>query len=90
MAKYISIPTTVSGVPSISFNTDLITTVVYGTSTTFNIWAFGKNYQFQTSANGAAGTVAAINNAILNQAGPVQVQVVMPAGVTISVIPSVT
>jgi hypothetical protein len=84
MAKYISIPTSTASIPSITFNTDLITSVVYTAATTFVIWAFGKSYTFTTSANGAAGTVAAVNNAILTQAGPLQIQVVMPSGVTIA------
>lgn len=89
MAKYISIPTTATNVPSITFNTDLITSVVYATATTFDIWVFGKQYTFTTSSNGAALTVAAINNAILNVAGPQLVQVSMPSGVTIAAVPAV-
>lgn len=88
MAKYISIPTSVASIPSVTFNTDLITSIVYTGTTTFVIWAFGKSYTFTTSANGAAGTITAINSAILNQAGPLQVQVVMPAGVTIATPPT--
>lgn len=84
MAKYISIPTSTASIPSITFNTDLITSVVYTAATTFVIWSFGKSYTFTTSASGAQGTVASINNAILNISGPVLVQVVMPSGVTIT------
>jgi hypothetical protein len=89
MAKYISIPTSTASIPSFTFNTDLITSVVYTLSNQFVIWAFGRGYTFTTSANGAAGVVAAINKAILNQAGPVQIQVVMPTGVTIANPPSI-
>jgi hypothetical protein len=89
MAKYISIPTSVASIPSITFNTDLITSVVYTAATTFVIWAFGKSYTFTTSAAGAQGTVSAINTAILNPAGPQLIQVVMPSGVTIATPPVV-
>lgn len=89
MAKYISIPTTATNVPSITLNTDLITSVVYTAATTFDIWVFKNKYTFTTSSNGAALTVAAINNAILNAAGPQLVQVSMPSGVTIAAVPTV-
>jgi hypothetical protein len=89
MAKYISIPTTATNIPSITFNTDLVTSVVYTAATTFVIWAFGKSFTFTTSANGAKDTVTAINSAILNPAGPQLIQVAMPSGVTIAAVPVV-
>jgi hypothetical protein len=81
MAKYISIPTTVADVP---FNTDLITSVVYTGTTTFVIWSYGKSFTFTTSAAGAAGSVEAINKAILGTNGPLLINVVLPSGVTIA------
>ena len=89
MAKFIQIPTTVSGSPVILFNADNIDAVSYLTATTFAIYAGAKSYTFTTSAAGAAGTVAAVNNAILSIAGPTLAEVVMPSGVTIAALPVV-
>jgi len=90
MAKYISIPTTTASIPSVTFNTDLINTVGYLTTTTFGIYAHGKLYTFTTSAAGAADTVVAVNKAILNPSGPKLIQVVLPTGVTIANPPAVS
>jgi len=84
MAKYISIPTSTASIPSVTFNTEILNTVAYLTTTTFGIYAHGKLYTFTTSAAGAAGSVVAINNAILNPSGPKLIQVVLPSGVTIA------
>lgn len=89
MAKFIQIPTTVSGSPVILFNADTINAVSYLTATTFAIYAGGKSFTFTTSAAGAAGTVGAVNKAILTLQGPSLVDVVMPAGVTIGALPVV-
>jgi hypothetical protein len=89
MAKYIQIPTTVTGSPNILFNTDVISSVTYLTATTFAVYAQAKSFTFTTSAAGAAGTVAAIYNAMLATNGPVLATVVMPTGVTISALPVV-
>ena len=89
MAKFIQIPTTVAGSPVILFNTDVISAVSYLTATTFAVYAQSKSFTFTTSAAGAAGTVAAINKAILTVNGPTLVDVVMPTGVTIGALPVV-
>jgi hypothetical protein len=89
MAKFIQIPTTVSGSPVILFNADTISAVSYLTATTFAIYAGVKSFTFTTSAAGAAGTVAAVNKAILTLNGPTLVDVVMPSGVTIGALPVV-
>lgn len=89
MAKFIQIPTTVAGSPFILFNTDNITAVSYLTATTFAVYGVEKTYTFTTSAAGAAGTVVAVNNAILNPSGPIVVPVKMPDGVTIGALPTV-
>jgi hypothetical protein len=89
MAKYISIPTTITAFPELVFNTDAINTILYASATTVIIFAHGRSYTITTSAAGAAGLLAAINVATLNQAGPLLVPVVLPAGVTISAIPTV-
>jgi len=90
MAKYISIPvSSVTGVPSITFNTDLVTSVVYTGTTTFVVWAFGKSYTFTTSAAGASTFVAAINTAILAQNGPILVPVIISTSATVSALPVV-
>ena len=87
MAKFIQIPTTVAGSPIILFNTDTISAVSYLTATTFAIYAANVRYVFTTSAAGAAGTVSAVNNAVLNPSGPTVAQVNMPDGVTIGALP---
>lgn len=89
MAKFIQIPTTVAGSPVILFNADVISAVSYLTATTFAVYAQSKVFTFTTSAAGAAGTVAAVNKAILSIAGPTVVDVVMPQGVTIAALPVV-
>ena len=89
MAKFIQIPTTVAGSPNIMFNADAISAVTYLTATTFAVYAQSKSFTFTTSAAGAAGTVAAIYNAILAVNGPTLASVVMPSGVTIAALPVV-
>jgi len=89
MAKFITIPTTVAGAPTVLFNTDNITYVSYLTATTFVIYSGAKSYTFTTSAAGASGSVGVITSAILNQAGPVLINVVLPSGVTIAALPTV-
>lgn len=90
MAKFIQIPTTVAGSPNILYNTDNISSVAYVTATTFAIYAQAKVFTYTTSAAGAAGTVAAIYKAILSNAGPTLVDVVLPTGVTIAALPVVS
>lgn len=87
MAKYISLPITgITGVPSSTFNTDLITTVLYTGATSFVIWAFGKSYTFGTTGTGsAAAAVAGINAAILAQNGPGLANVVLSTGTITSI-----
>lgn len=89
MAQFIQIPTTVAGAPTVLFNTSTIAYVSYLTTATFAIYSGAKSYTFTTSAAGASGAVAAINSAILNQAGPVLVVVALPSGVTIAALPVV-
>jgi hypothetical protein len=90
MAKFIQIPTTVAASPNILFNTDMVSSVLYLTATTFAVYAQSKTFTFTTSAAGAAGTVAAIYKAILAVNGPTLTDVVMPAGVTIAALPVVS
>ena len=89
MAKYIQIPTTVANSPNILFNTDTIGCVLYLTTATFAVYAGTKSFTFTTTAGGAAGTVAAVYNAILAVNAPVMADVVMPTGVTIGALPVV-
>jgi hypothetical protein len=89
MAKFITIPNTVAGAQPSFFNTDNILAVSYLTATTFAIYSGPRSYTFTTSAAGASSTVAVIQNAILSQTGPLLVNVVMPAGVTIAALPVV-
>jgi hypothetical protein len=87
MLKFITIPTTVSGAPTLLFNVANLTYVSYLTATTFVINSNTKSYTFTTSAAGAAGAVATIQAAILNPSGPTLVNVVLPTGVTIGALP---
>jgi hypothetical protein len=91
MTQYLTIPTTKStaGVDGITFNVDLITTVVYTGTTTFVIYVNNRTYTFTTSAAGAAGAVAVINNALAAGGQPLASTVVLPAGTTIANIPAV-
>jgi hypothetical protein len=89
MAKFITIATTVAGAQPNLFNVDNITTVSWLTATTFAIYSGAKSYTFTTSAAGASSTVAAVNSAIVNPAGPILVPVAIPAGVTIAALPVV-
>lgn len=84
MAKYISIPTTITGNPVFSINADLVTTVAYVNTASINIWSGIKNIQLAVSGAAADRVIVAINNAILNQAGPSQIQVVLPTGINIT------
>jgi hypothetical protein len=89
MVKFISIPNTLSASNPFLFNVANISFVTYLTATTFAVYANGLVYTFTTSAAGAAGTVNAVNKAILNPAGPILTTVEMPAGVTIAAAPTV-
>ena len=89
MAKFITIATTVAGAQPTLFNVNNITTVSWLTATTFAIYSGAKSYTFTTSAAGASSTVAAVNAAILNPAGPILVPVAIPSGVTIAALPVV-
>ena len=89
MAKFITIPTTVTGAPAVLFNIDNLTYVSYLTTTTFVINSNTKSYTFTTSAAGASGAVAVINAAILNPSGPIVNAVVLPSGTTIAALPTI-
>jgi hypothetical protein len=89
MARFITIPTTVTGAPTVLFNTDNLTYVSYLTATTFVINSQSKSYTFTTSAAGASGAVAAITAAILNPGGPTLINVVLPTGTTIAALPTI-
>jgi len=80
MAKYISIPTTVTGAPSVTINTDLITTVRLNSATVVEVWAFGKVYNFTVPTGTAPTIIAAINTAILTLNGPSLINIVLPTG----------
>ena len=89
MAKFITIPTTVAGAPTVLFNVDNLAYVSYLTATTFVLNVQTKSYTFTTSAAGAAGAVAAIQSAILSPSGPTLVNVVLPTGTTIGALPTI-
>ena len=89
MFKFITIPTTVSGAPTLLFNVANLTYVGYLTATTFVVNSNTKSYTFTTSAAGAAGAVAVIQAAILNPAGPSLINVVLPTGTTIAALPTI-
>tara|TARA_R110000822_G_scaffold267600_1_gene391095 strand:+ start:266 stop:538 length:273 start_codon:yes stop_codon:yes gene_type:complete len=87
MAKFITIPTTVSGAPTLLFNIENLTYVGFLTTATFVVNSNTKSYTFTTSAAGATGAVAVIQAAILNPSGPIVNAVVLPSGVTIAALP---
>jgi len=89
MVKFIAIPNTLSASNPFLFNVANISFVTYLTATTFAVYANDLVYTFTTSAAGAAGTVSAVNKAILNPAGPTLTTVIMPTGVTIAAAPTV-
>lgn len=89
MSKYISIPTTVTGVPFLTFNTENITSTIVTGTTTFVIYAYTKSYTFTTSTAGSASTVTLINNAIAAVNGPVLIPIVLSTGVSIAALPVV-
>lgn len=80
MSKYISIPTTVTGAPSVTINTNLVTTVRYSSATLVEVWAFGKVYQFTVPSGTATTIIAAINTAMLTLNGPSLINIVLPTG----------
>jgi hypothetical protein len=88
MTQLLTIPTVTAtaGLPGITFNVDLITTVVYTGTTTFVIYVNNRTYTFTTTSN-AAGTVANINAAMAAGGKPLQSFVTLPAGVTIPTMP---
>lgn len=90
MIQYLTIPTTAAtGVAGVTFNVDLITTVVYTAATTFVIHSNNKTYTFTTSAAGAAGAVASINAALAAGGKPLASTVILPTGTTIAAMPVV-
>jgi hypothetical protein len=92
MVKFISIPNTLSATAPFLFNVANILGVVYATTTTFLVYADGKTYTFTVTGGTAALTAAvvnAVNKAILTPAGPIVVEVAMPAGATIAAVPAV-
>jgi len=91
MIQYLTIPTTKStaGTSGITFNTDLITAVVYTGTTTFIVYANNRTYTFTTSAAGAEGAVAAINKALAAGGKPLASSVVFPETITIANTPTV-
>lgn len=89
MTQLLTIPTVAAtaGLPGITFNVDLITTVIYTGTTTFVIYSNNRTYTFTTSTAGAAGMVANINAAMAAGGKPLQSFVTLPAGVTIPTMP---
>jgi len=89
MTQLLTIPTVAAtaGLAGITFNVDLITSVVYTGTTTFVIYVNNRTYTFTTTTAGAAGTVANINAAFVAGGKPLQGFVTLPAGVTIPTMP---
>jgi len=89
MVKFIAIPNTLSASNPFLFNVAEIAYVGYVGTASFVIYANGKSYTFTTTAGGGAATVAAVNKAILNPAGPTLTTVEMPTGIVIAAAPTV-
>lgn len=91
MIQYLTIPTVAAtaGLPGITFNVDLITTVVYTGTTTFVLHSNNKTYTFTTTTAGAEGMVKNINAALAAGGKPLASTVALPSGVTIPTMPVV-
>lgn len=86
MAKYIAIPTTITGTPTLQFATDLITYVHYTSATALVIYSGPKAYTLTVAGATTTNLYNEINKAILAVNGPILTQVVLPAGVTVTAI----
>jgi len=73
MIQYLTIPLVKSsaGVDGLTFNVNLITSVVAGANNTFTIYSPDESYTFTTTGTRSKEAVAAINAAILNGGKPV-------------------
>ena len=86
MAKFITIPTTITGTPTLQFATDLITYVHYASATSLVIYSGPKAFTLTVAGATTTNAYTAINNAIVAVNGPVLAPVVLPTGVTVTAI----
>jgi len=86
MAKYITIPTTITGTPTLQFATDLIAYVNYASATSVVIYSGPKAYTLTVAGASTTNVYNAINNAIVAVNGPVVSPVVLPSGATVTAI----
>ena len=84
MAKFISIPTTITGTPTLQFATDLITFVSYVSATSVVIYSGPKIFTLTIAGATTTNFYNAVNNAILAVNGPVLAPVALPSGVTVT------
>lgn len=91
MVQYITIPIrkSTSGVNGITFNVDLISTVLVVSTTTFAVYSQGRTFTFTTVGSFAKEAVIAITRALPNSDKPVVSTVVFPSNVVIALIPTV-
>lgn len=86
MAKFIAIPTTITGTPTLQFGTDLITYVHYASATSLVIYSGPKAFTLTVAGAVTTNVYNAINNAILAVNGPVLTPVILPTGATVTAI----
>lgn len=84
MAKYISIPTTITGTPTLQLATDLITLVNYVSATSVVIYSGPKIFTLTVAGATTTNFYNAVNAAIVAVNGPLLSPVVLPAGVTVT------
>jgi len=86
MAKFISIPTVVTGTPSLQFNTDVISHVAYVSATSVVVYAGPRTITLTVAGATTTNFYNAVLAAIVSTSGPVVTNVTLPAGVTVTTV----
>lgn len=84
MAKFISIATTVTGTPTLQFNTDIISYVSYVSATSVVIYSGSKAITLTVAGATTTNFHNAVLAAITGTSGPTLIPVVLPSGVTVT------
>lgn len=86
MAKFISIATTVTGTPTLQFNTDIIGYVSYVSATSVVIYSGSKAITLTVAGATTTNFYNAVLAAITGTSGPTLIPVVLPSGVTVTTV----
>ena len=86
MAKFISIPTVVTGTPALQFNTDVLSHVSYVSATSVVIYSGPRTITLTIAGATTTNFYNAVLAAIVSPVGPVVTNVNMPTGVTVTVV----